>query len=74
MVAGFSQGGITAGAFAHDYSSQHNIQQIVTAGAPIGRFDQRRLPGASISSPAAPNATEDTSVLWGNLLRAGSLA
>jgi poly(3-hydroxybutyrate) depolymerase len=39
MVAGFSQGGITAGAFAQDYSSQYNIQQIVTAGAPIGRFD-----------------------------------
>jgi hypothetical protein len=39
MVAGFSQGGITAGAFAQDYSGQYNIQQVVTAGAPIGRFD-----------------------------------
>ena len=39
MVAGFSQGGITAGAFAQDYTGQYNIQQVVTAGAPIGRFD-----------------------------------
>jgi malonyl CoA-acyl carrier protein transacylase len=35
MVAGFSQGGITAGAFAQDYSSQYNIQRIVTAGGVI---------------------------------------
>jgi len=39
MLAGFSQGGITAAAFAQDYSGQFNIQQLVTAGAPIGRFD-----------------------------------
>ena len=39
MIAGFSQGGITAGAFAQDYHGQYNIKQVVTAGAPIGRFD-----------------------------------
>ena len=39
MVAGFSQGGITAGAFAESFSGKYNIQQVVTIGAPIGRFD-----------------------------------
>jgi hypothetical protein len=38
MLVGFSLGGITAGAIAAD--PQHfNIQQVVTAGAPIGAMD-----------------------------------
>lgn len=39
MLAGFSQGGITAGAFAQNYSSTYDVQQVVTVGAPIGGFD-----------------------------------
>jgi hypothetical protein len=39
MVGGFSQGGITAGAFAQDFSGTFQIQQVVTIGAPIGKFD-----------------------------------
>jgi len=38
MLSGFSLGGITAGSMAAD-SHGHNVQQVVTAGAPIGRFD-----------------------------------
>jgi hypothetical protein len=39
MVAGFSQGGITAAAFAENKSDTYNIVQVVTAGAPIANFD-----------------------------------
>ncbi len=38
MLSGFSLGGITAGSMAAN-SQGHNVQQVVTAGAPIGRFD-----------------------------------
>src|SRR5665811_1309385 len=38
MVGGFSQGGITAGAFARDYSDQYHVQQVVTIGAPMARI------------------------------------
>lgn len=38
MLSGFSLGGITAGSMAANPGS-HNVQQVVTAGAPIGRFD-----------------------------------
>jgi len=41
MLSGFSLGGITAGSMAANPGS-HNVQQVVTAGAPIGRFD---IPG-----------------------------
>ncbi|TFD58132.1 hypothetical protein E3T39_12560 [Cryobacterium suzukii] len=39
MVAGFSQGGITAASFAESNSGTYNIVQVVTAGSPIGNFD-----------------------------------
>ncbi|MBH0053114.1 hypothetical protein I6E74_02885 [Salinibacterium sp. SWN139] len=39
MVAGFSQGGITAGAFAELYGEDLNVKQVLTVGAEIGRFD-----------------------------------
>ena len=38
MLSGFSLGGITAGSMAADPHG-HNVEQVVTAGAPIGRFD-----------------------------------
>lgn len=38
MLTGFSLGGITAGAIAEDPQGL-NVQQVVTAGAPIGRMD-----------------------------------
>lgn len=38
MVAGFSQGGITAAAFAEEYQSRYNIEQVVAVGSPISRF------------------------------------
>ena len=38
MVAGFSQGGITAAAIAEHASNTYNIVQVVTAGSPIGNF------------------------------------
>lgn len=38
MLTGFSLGGITAGSMAADPRG-HNVQQVVTAGAPIGRFE-----------------------------------
>lgn len=38
MLTGFSLGGITAGAIAAD-PGKLNVQQVVTAGAPIGRMD-----------------------------------
>jgi hypothetical protein len=40
MLAGFSLGGITAAAIASGHHG-YNIQQVVTAGAPIGNFDLR---------------------------------
>lgn len=43
MLSGFSLGGITAGSMAANPGS-HNVQQVVTAGAPIGRFD---IPGTT---------------------------
>ncbi|GAA2524628.1 hypothetical protein [Rarobacter incanus] len=39
MVAGFSQGGITAAAFARNYQNDFKIQHVVTAGSPIGRIE-----------------------------------
>lgn len=39
MVAGFSQGGITAGAFAEAYGKEMNVKAVLTAGAPIGKFN-----------------------------------
>jgi len=39
MVAGFSQGGITAAAFAQHESDAYNIVQVLTAGAPMANFD-----------------------------------
>ena len=39
MVAGFSQGGITAAAFAEHRSDTYNIVQVLTAGAPMANFD-----------------------------------
>ena len=38
MVAGFSQGGITAAAFAVTHRHDYDVRQVVTIGAPIGRF------------------------------------
>jgi hypothetical protein len=38
LMAGFSLGGITAAALASD-NSGYNIQQVVTAGSPIARFE-----------------------------------
>jgi len=38
MVAGFSQGGITAAAFAQDFNNKYDIKQVVTIGAPIANF------------------------------------
>lgn len=38
MVSGFSQGGITAGAFAQQFQDKYAIQQVVTIGAPVGQF------------------------------------
>jgi poly(3-hydroxybutyrate) depolymerase len=37
-MTGFSLGGITAAALASD-NTDYNIQQVVTAGSPIARFD-----------------------------------
>ncbi|QCR43072.1 hypothetical protein C1N91_05445 [Curtobacterium sp. SGAir0471] len=39
MLTGFSLGGITAGAIAAGNDGEFNIQQVATAGAPIGRMD-----------------------------------
>ncbi|OII38982.1 hypothetical protein BIU98_12620 [Curtobacterium sp. MMLR14_010] len=39
MLTGFSLGGITAGAIAQGNNGEFNIQQVVTAGAPIARMD-----------------------------------
>jgi len=38
MVVGFSQGGITAAAFAKTFQHSYRVEQVVTIGAPIGRF------------------------------------
>ncbi|GAA2232490.1 hypothetical protein GCM10010401_00290 [Rarobacter faecitabidus] len=38
MVAGFSQGGITAARFAQRYHRDFAIKQVVTAGAPVARI------------------------------------
>ena len=37
MIAGFSQGGITAAAFSRAYQDDFRIEQVMTLGAPIGR-------------------------------------
>lgn len=39
LLTGFSLGGITAGAIAAGNDGEFNIQQVATAGAPIGRMD-----------------------------------
>lgn len=41
MLAGHSQGGITAAALAADpgFRSRYDVRSVVTAGSPIGRFD-----------------------------------
>ncbi|TFC26040.1 hypothetical protein E3O25_11720 [Cryobacterium sp. TMT1-3] len=39
MLAGFSQGGIVAAAFAENRSDTYNVVQVLTAGSPIGNFD-----------------------------------
>ena len=39
MVAGFSQGGITAAAFAESQSGTYNIVQVLTAGSSTSNFD-----------------------------------
>ncbi|WP_267420042.1 MULTISPECIES: hypothetical protein [unclassified Curtobacterium] len=51
MLVGFSLGGITAGAIAADPHG-YNIQQVVTAGAPVG----------AMNIPAATNVTSFESV------------
>ncbi len=38
MVAGFSQGGITAARFAATYQHDYVIKEVITAGAPVGHI------------------------------------
>jgi len=38
IISGFSQGGLTAGLFAQNYASKYQVSQIITFGAPIGRY------------------------------------
>jgi hypothetical protein len=38
MIAGFSQGGLNAGLFAQEYFGKYNIKQLLTLGAPLGRY------------------------------------
>lgn len=60
MVAGFSQGGITAAAFAQNHSDPYNIVQVVTAGAPIAGFDiPHDVSVIAFESPGDPVPTLD---------------